>query len=205
MSVSQFRQALSPLAGNFPPLTPAQEGALADHIELLLRWNARMNLTAVRKFDDAVRKHVGESLFLASHVTAGPQSACDLGSGGGFPGIPLAVVRPEWRITLVERDVRKGVFLREASRGLPNVNVVTKPFEEIPGSFDWLTSRAVNLALTRSGSVAQHAAVLGGQSLGEDQGLVARYEWQKVAVPWENGGLLWLGELRSEASVSRET
>lgn len=197
MSISPFRAALSPIAGFLPPLTAEQEAALAGHIELLLRWNTRMNLTSVRNFEDAVRKHAGESLFLAAHLPEDALSACDLGSGGGFPGIPLAILRPEWRITLVERDVRKSVFLREASRGLSNVSVVTKQFEEISDEFDWLVSRAVNLAATRTGPTPARAAVLGGQVLGENAGLVAKYEWRKVAVPWGKGGFLWLGDLRA--------
>ena len=196
MSVSEFREALAPLSGFLPSLNPEQEGALAAHIELLLRWNSRINLTAVRNFDEAVRKHAGESLFLASHVPADPNSACDFGSGGGFPGIPLAIVRPEWRITLVERDVRKSVFLREASRHLANVTVITKQFEELTDDFDWLISRAVNLGATRTGPVPRSAAVLGGQSLGENAGLIADYEWRNMPIPWEKAGLLWLGERR---------
>ena len=198
MSISQFREALAPIAACFPKLTAKQEGALAAHIELLLRWNTRINLTSVRNFDEAVRKHAGESLFLASHLPDGGRSACDLGSGGGFPGIPAAIVHPEWQFTLVERDVRKSVFLREASRQLPNIEVATKQFEEIPDEFDWLISRAVNLSATRSGPKPKHAAVLGGQSLGEKTGLLARYEWQNLSVPWKNGGFLWLGDLRDE-------
>jgi 16S rRNA (guanine527-N7)-methyltransferase len=197
VSVPQFRAALAPIEGVLPVLTAEQETALAAHIELLLRWNARINLTSVRNFEEAVRKHAGESLFLAAHLPAEAHSACDLGSGGGFPGIPLAIVRPEWRITLVERDVRKSVFLREASRNLPNIVVATKQFEEISDQFDWLISRAVNLAATRSGPLPKHAGVLGGQSLGADRGLVASYEWRKLAVPWEKAGFLWLGDLRA--------
>ena len=183
------------MAGFLPTLSPDQESALSAHIELLLRWNSRINLTSVRKFDEAVRKHVGESLFLASHLPLEPRCGCDFGSGGGFPGIPLAVVRPEWKITLVERDVRKSVFLREASRALPNVTVATKAFEELANDFEWLISRAVNLAAVRTGPAPAYAAVLGGESLGESAGLVAKYEWRKTAVPWEKGGYLWLGDL----------
>jgi len=198
VSVAQFREALAPIAGFLPVLTAPQEAALAAHIELLLRWDARINLTAVRNFEEAARKHAGESLFLASKLPPESHLACDLGSGGGFPGIPVAILRPEWRITLVERDVRKSVFLREASRELPNVTVATKQFEEIQDQFDWLISRAVNLGATRSGPVPVHAAVLGGESVGE-KGLAGKYQWRKIAVPWEKAGFLWLGD------VSRET
>jgi 16S rRNA (guanine527-N7)-methyltransferase len=198
--MSQFRDALEPLARFLPALSPTEEAALAAHIELLLRWNARINLTAVRNFEEAVRKHVGESLFLAAHLPGEAQSACDLGSGGGFPGIPVAIVRPEWRITLVERDVRKSVFLREASRTLPNVEVTTKRFEDLSLTYDWLISRAVNLSATRTGPSPRRAAVLAGALLGGEKGLVARYEWHTTPVPWENGGLLWLGSVRGGGS-----
>ena len=198
MAVSEFRRALAPIAGFLPALTADQEDALAAHIQLLLRWNARINLTSVRNFEEAVRKHAGESLFLASHLPEDANSACDLGSGGGFPGIPVAILRPNSRIALIERDVRKSVFLREASRRLPNVVVLTKPFEEIPEEFDWLISRAVNLAALRAGPEPKHAAVLGGVSLGENKGAVARYDWHEIPVPWGAAGFLWLGDHRSE-------
>jgi len=198
VSVSEFRRALAPIAGFLPGLTADQETALSAHIELLFRWNARINLTSVRNFEEAVRKHAGESLFLASHLPADADFACDLGSGGGFPGIPVAILRPNWRITLIERDVRKSVFLREASRQLSNIGVATKQFEQFAGEFDWLMSRAVNLAAMRSGPEPKHAAVLGGLSLGENTGLISKYEWRSIAVPWEKGGLLWLGDLRRE-------
>lgn len=198
MSVSEFRRALAPIAEFLPVLTAEQEAAVADHIELLLRWNARINLTSVRKFEEAVRKHAGESLFLASHLPPDARCACDLGSGGGFPGIPAAIVRPNWRVTLLERDVRKSVFLREAARKLPNIAVATNQFEEIPDGFDWLISRAVNLATIRSGPRPKHAAVLGGVSLGANTGFIAKYHWRNIEVPWGKGGFLWLGDVRSD-------
>jgi 16S rRNA (guanine527-N7)-methyltransferase len=195
-----LREALAPIARFLPALTEEQATALTDHLDLLLRWNIRINLTAVRDFGEAARKHVGESLFLASHLPTDEASACDLGSGGGFPGIPLAILRPEWRVALVESDVRKSVFLREATRKLPNVEVLTVRFEQMGGDFDWLVSRAVNLAATRPGPTAKHAAVLGGASLGEKAGLIARYQWHNVAVPWGKAGFLWLGDVSRETS-----
>jgi 16S rRNA (guanine527-N7)-methyltransferase len=186
-------------------LTDADEEALNAHLDLLLAWNRKINLTAIRDFREAVRKHVGESLFLAGELPAAPLTVCDLGSGGGYPGIPVAIVRPNAQVSLIESDVRKSVFLREASRSLPNVRVLTARFETLANSFDWLVSRAVNLAEVKTGPVCRRAAVLGGASPGaidnrQNAGLAARYRWSAISVPWENGGLLWLGE-----DVSRET
>lgn len=197
----QLREALAPIARFLPALTPEQESALADHLHLLLRWNARINLTSVRDFEETTIKHAGESLFLASHLAACEASACDLGSGGGFPGIPLAILRPQCRVSLVESDTRKSVFLREASRKLPNVEVIATRFEQIGRDFDWLISRAVNLAATRGGPAANQAAILGGESLGENTGLVARYQWRNVAIPWGRAGFLWLGNVSRETSA----
>jgi hypothetical protein len=197
----RLSEALEPIAGFLPVLTPEQEEALSDHLDLLLRWNIRMNLTAVRDFAGAARKHVAESVFLASHLTQAKASACDLGSGGGFPGIPVAILRPASRVTLIESDVRKSVFLREATRKLPNVEVLTKRFEQAEGEFDWLLSRAVNLAAMRGGPITKQAAVLAGATLGENTGLIARYQWRKTVVPWEKGGFLWLGDVSCETSL----
>ncbi len=104
---------------------------------------------------------------------------------------------------MIERDIRKSVFLREAGRQLPNVAVATNQFEEVPDDFEWLISRAVNLAAIQAGPRPKHAAVLGGASIGESAGLIASYKWRKVALPWEKGGFLWLGDQARD--VSRET
>ena len=136
-----------------------QLGQLESHYELLLRWNRKLNLTRIEELEDVVRLHYCESLFLSQCLPPGPLRIVDVGSGGGFPGIPVAVSRPECEVTLVESHQRKAVFLREATRGLTNVTVAAKRAEDLVGSFDWVVSRAVapaeifRLAIGRQGGI----------------------------------------------------
>src|ERR1700728_2858710 len=85
---------------------------LSTYLDLLLKWNARTNLTAVRDPQEIVRRHFGESLFAGRHVGT-PATLLDLGSGAGFPGIPIALLRPEIAVTLAESQHKKAAFLRE--------------------------------------------------------------------------------------------
>lgn len=187
--------------GIFPPLTPDQIAALEAHLDLLEKWNKTINLTAIRSRHEAEIRHIAESLFLAAQLPAEPVTICDLGSGGGFPGIPVAIARPDCSITLIESDIRKGVFLREASRKLPNVSVQTARFENVSGQFDWLISRAVNLAKIAAGPQCSNAAFLGaGLEDMEGKGFAARFSWKSVPLPWDSKHFVHLG-----VHVSRET
>lgn len=124
-------------------LENSQVETLEAHWRLLTRWNPTLNLTSVIELQDAVRKHYAESIFLASRLPAGRLRIADVGSGAGFPGIPLAVVRPECAVVLIESHQRKSVFLREATRKLENVRVVARRCEVVEEEFDWVVSRAV--------------------------------------------------------------
>ncbi len=190
-----------------PPLSPAQLASLEAHLELLERWNRTINLTAIKGKQQAISKHIGESLLLAAHLPEGALRVCDLGSGGGFPGIPVAIARPDCKVALVESDMRKGVFLREASRELANVTVLTQRFELVPGEFDWLISRAVNLFSTFGGPKCERVAFLGSDDwLAAGNGKITKrtrfckFQWERVAVPWDAGSFLYVG-----FDVSRET
>jgi 16S rRNA (guanine(527)-N(7))-methyltransferase RsmG len=134
------------LAAEFAPfcaLSEVQLEQLDRHYQSLTRWNDRLNLTRIRDLDDCVRFHYCESLFLGRFLPPGSHRVVDIGSGGGFPGIPIAILRPECEVTLVESHQRKAVFLREATRDLRNVRVVSRRGEDVHDAFDWLVSRAV--------------------------------------------------------------
>jgi 16S rRNA (guanine527-N7)-methyltransferase len=92
-------------------------GQLAIYLELILKWNARMNLTAIREPEEIVRRHFGESLFAGIHLGM-CGTLLDYGSGAGFPGIPMQLLRPDVRVTLAESQGKKAAFLREAVREL---------------------------------------------------------------------------------------
>ena len=96
---------------------------LSLYLDLLLKWNARTNLTAIRDPEEIVRRHFGESLFAARHLDSsnmapGANTLLDFGSGAGFPGLPVALLRPEIQVTLAESQNKKASFLREAIRTL---------------------------------------------------------------------------------------
>ena len=112
-------------------LSTEQIAALEGHYETLVRWNRSLNLTSISGLEEAVERHYCESLFLAASLPPGPLRIADIGSGAGFPGFPVAVVRPECSVTLVESHQRKAVFLREVSRALPNVRVLSKRAEAL--------------------------------------------------------------------------
>ena len=129
-----------------PGLSPSQIAQLFAHYELLLQWNQRMNLTTVKPGPEMVIRHYCESLFFAAHLPAANPgiSVVDVGSGAGFPGIPMAILKPEWRVILVESVQRKSVFLRESTRTLTNISVFNQRIEDVASKVDWLVARAVD-------------------------------------------------------------
>src|SRR5271163_3461054 len=141
-------------------LEPFVETALADsqleqistYIDLLVRWNARINLTAIRKEEEIVTRHFGESLFLARHLFPAPANSgqprvIDIGSGAGFPALPLKIWAPKIHLTLIESNHKKATFLREVSRSLTltNVNVITDRAEVAAKSQDIPRAKVVTL------------------------------------------------------------
>jgi 16S rRNA (guanine527-N7)-methyltransferase len=154
-------------AGEEPAvLSPAQLQDISTYIDILVRWNARINLTAIRDPEDIVTRHFGESLFAARHLFPGGRAAlkgrvagqeemralapealtlADVGSGAGFPGLPIKLWAPHISLTLIESNHKKAAFLREVTRALTltNVDVQNTRAESVPGPFDVVTLRAV--------------------------------------------------------------
>ena len=113
-------------------LTPAQDELLGRHIDLLLEANQQMNLTRITGREAAEVHHVGDALTLLKFIPSGPRRLADVGSGGGVPGIPIAIVRPDVQVLLIEATKKKAAFLADASGrlGLRNVQVVASRAEE---------------------------------------------------------------------------
>jgi 16S rRNA (guanine527-N7)-methyltransferase len=127
------------------PLDAAQAQAFEDYLSLLLRWNARVNLTAIRDEEGILRRHFVESIACARALPAGIRTLLDFGSGAGFPGIPIALCRPEIAVTLAESQGKKAAFLREAVRVLGlNAQVHSARAEVLRTVFDCVTLRAVD-------------------------------------------------------------
>jgi 16S rRNA G527 N7-methylase RsmG len=176
------------LAAEFAPygaLTEAQLDQLESHQSSLARWNKRLNLTRIVGLADAVQFHYCESLFLARFLPPGAHRIVDVGSGGGFPGIPTAILRPECAITLVESHQRKSVFLREASRQLTNVKVIPKRAEDVDEAFDWLISRAVAPSdILRLGLARSFALLIGKED-------ASKLDGTSKAIPWGSDRVLF--------------
>jgi len=100
------------------PLSSELTGKFAEYCSLILRWNARVNLTAIRDEDGILARHFVESIACARALPAGIETLLDFGSGAGFPGIPIALCRPEIMVTLAESQGKKAAFLQEAIRVL---------------------------------------------------------------------------------------
>ncbi len=139
------RAALEALAVEWrAPLDDARAGKLVQFAELLMIWNARINLTGARTAEDLVAEHLPDAFALAAAIGP-PGDVVDIGSGGGLPGLPLAILRRDLRLTLVEPLSKKVAFLRTAVRelGLASVSVRGTRAEEIePGTYDVAISRA---------------------------------------------------------------
>ena len=174
-------------------LSPGQVEALEAHYRLLLRWNRTLNLTSIRKIEEAVERHYCESLFLGTQLPQDLLRIADIGSGAGFPGFPVAVLRPDCSVTLIESHQRKAVFLREASRSLPNVRVLARRAEDMNEQFDCAISRAVSYEDLASflKNLAPNADLLTG---GEEPPGGIGFVWQPpIPMPWGAQRFLRIG------------
>jgi 16S rRNA (guanine527-N7)-methyltransferase len=127
------------------PLDPALGERFEDYLGLLMRWNARINLTAIRDEEGILTRHFVESIACARALPAGIGTLLDFGSGAGFPGVPIALCRPEIAVTLAESQGKKAAFLQEAVRVL---GLATKVYagraELLKARFDCVVLRAVD-------------------------------------------------------------
>jgi 16S rRNA (guanine527-N7)-methyltransferase len=129
-------------------LSDFQLQQISTYIDLLLKWNARTNLTAIRDEEVIVTRHFGESFFAARYLLADAPPGLrvfDVGSGAGFPGLPLKLYAPQIALTLIEAHNKKAIFLREVIRALSfdHATVVSARAEQITESADLVTLRAV--------------------------------------------------------------
>jgi len=136
--------AVETLRRHAPAVGDAEIEKLSAYVDLLLRWNAKINLTAARTVDDAMQ-HVIDCLAVVGHVPPTAVRLVDVGAGGGLPAVVIAILRPTLHVTAVEPIHKKHAFLRTAARelGLPNLNPIAARLEDLPDA-DWdvATSRA---------------------------------------------------------------
>ena len=175
------------------------------YINILLRWNARINLTAIRDPRQIVQRHFGESFF-AARVLLRPKDVCkivDLGSGAGFPGLPFAMYAPQSEITLIESQKKKAAFLNEAVRvlGLKNVNVFSDRAESYAGTAELVVMRAVEkfeTVLPLASRLVQPggrlALMIGAARVQTATGLLPQFAWQDpINVPDGHSRVLLVG------------
>lgn len=144
----------------FVELTGLQLLATSTYLSLLQKWNSRINLTAVRSADEIVRRHFGESFFAAQSLVKRDYAGTiiDLGSGAGFPGIPMAMYAPNSQVILIESSGRKAAFLNEVVRALDLKNV--KVFNHRAESYSDRSELVVMRAVEKFESSATLAASL---------------------------------------------
>lgn len=139
MSVNSLSAGLAELGLELPATAQRQLLAFRD---LLLKWNKTYNLTALRDPEQAISHHLLDSLAILPHVGVGP--LLDVGSGGGLPGMPLAIARPELAVSMVDTVQKKATFLQQAAieLGLKNVAAHHARVEDMQGQYAQISSRA---------------------------------------------------------------
>lgn len=195
MDTAEIRQLLAPFL--LEPLSEAQLHQISMYIDLLLRWNRRINLTAVREPREIVTRHFGESLFAARHLLLSPSSVTDaspasgrvldLGSGAGFPGLPLKIWSPQSPMTLIESNQKKVAFLREVIRALTlaGIDVFSGRAEDYPAaSATLVTLRAVERFRDTLPTAARLLAPTGRLALLIGSSQVAQVQTSLAALKW---------------------
>jgi 16S rRNA (guanine527-N7)-methyltransferase len=227
------------------PLSSPVLEQISIYIDLLLRWNARINLTAVRHPDEIVTRHFGESFFLARHLfpagvaqtflsaqgllPSDPSAGApliaqvamsgtphprvlDLGSGAGFPALPIKIWCPNIHLTLIESNYKKATFLREVTRSLTlmNVNIISERAETLiskhPPQAEVVTLRAIErfntvlpLAIRFLAPGASIALLIGASQLPTLHKLAPALEWREpISIPRSHARVLSIGVHHSQ-------
>ena len=180
-------------------LTDEQQDQLLDYLELLHKWNRHFNLTAVRDIEKMLSLHLFDSLSIAKYIKG--DTILDVGTGAGLPGIPLAIVYPEKKVTLLDSNGKKIRFCRQAviELGLENVNPLHMRIEKMDREvhFATITSRAfsdlehmLDLIGPLMDGKTRLLAMKGQVPEGEIQNLINlgyRVQLDKLDVPEVNG------------------
>ena len=178
------------------------------YMNVLLAWNEKINLTAIRDPLEILHRHFCESMWAAPAVPVENGRLADVGSGGGFPGLPLKIIRPELQVFLIESNIKKATFLAEVIRelGLVDARVLVNRYEELSedvAPLDIVCSRALGdfqpfLEWAASGRVAASQVVLwvGARDV-EEITKIATWDWREpLPVPNSLRRLLLVGTKR---------
>src|SRR5438128_1821693 len=201
-SLAVIRRAL----GEFKlPAYDEQVLQIQQYIKILLAWNEKISLTAIRDPLEMLYRHFCESMYAAISVPVEKGRLADVGSGAGFPGIPLKIVLPSLRVFLVESNLKKATFLAEVIRelGLKDAQVLVRRYEELHeemAPLDYVCSRALGefpafLKWAASDQIGAKQVILwiGARDLPEIQ-KIATWDWgEPIQVPHSLRRLLLVG------------
>ena len=225
MKPADIAALLAPFLGP-ETLTSRQLGQASTYLDLLLKWNARINLTSVRPPEEIVTRHFGESFFTARHLFPSPVvipserdradakeresrelrflSLIDLGSGAGFPGLPIKIYAPWLSVTLIESQNKKATFLRETLRALTftNIDVFSGRAEDYRGGAAGVVTlraveqhqRALAAAARLVSPGGRLALLLGASQIKDARGLLPGFSWDPpLPLPASSARVLLVG------------
>lgn len=186
MSVGELELAIR--EAGLAEIAPEAVRQFEEYLTLLLKWNSRVNLTSIREPSAILRRHFLECIQCAQILPQFPDATLlDYGSGAGFPGIPIAICRPEIRVTLSESQRKKAAFLREAVR---SVGLASEVFdgrvEEMPPGrrFSFVALRAVERMAQASADALMRVAPNGWLVIFTTKGTEARLKAALPEVEW---------------------
>jgi len=212
LSADTIRRAL----GEFQiAVSDLQVLQIQQYTRILLAWNEKINLTSIRDPLEILNRHFCECMYAASTVPVEHGRLADVGSGAGFPGLPLKIIRPELQVFLIESNVKKATFLAEVIRdlGLAGARVLVSRYEELAeevAPLDFVCSRALGefgpfLEWAHSEKVAAKQVILwiGARDLPEIQ-KIQSWEWREpIPLPHSLRRLLLVGTRRIQHADAR--
>jgi 16S rRNA (guanine527-N7)-methyltransferase len=197
--------------------TYKQVQQIQQYSKVLLHWNEKINLTAIRDPREILYRHFCECMFATAAVPVENGRLADVGSGAGFPGLPMKILRPELQVFLIESNYKKATFLAEVARDLEltDVRVLVTRFEEAGeevAPLDYACSRALGefgpfLDWAGSGIISAKKVILwiGGRDLDEVR-KIAGWDWSDpIPVPQSLRRLLLVGTKKVPANVDATT
>jgi len=205
MTFDRIRELLAPFL-EAEPIPDQKLRHISEHLDLLLKWNSRTNLTAITEPEQIVTRHFGESLFAARVLAKDSPllaSLIDFGSGAGFPGIPIKIWVPGLNVTLIEARQKKATFLREVARtlGLAGLEIENQRAEGVGLQADVVTLRAVEkfvqslsvaASLVRKGG--RLALLIGVQQIPTASSLLPGSSWDDpVSIPQSSARVVLVG------------
>ena len=246
LSLERIADLLSPFLGD-RHLSQTQLDQVSTYVDLLLRWNSKINLTAIRNPEEIITRHFGESFFAAQHLlqisasssadssssqhsnspvlgevralipndvrlAARLTTAIDIGSGAGFPGLPMKIFDPDLELTLVESNHKKAAFLREAIRSLrfAGVTVFADRAEQLNRRASITTLRAVErfeailpIAASCVSSGGRLALLIGGSQFEAAMAAMSGAEFQFGIADSQSGKVSWLEPIPIPLSSNR--